>query len=688
MPTVPKYERNVAENPLPSVRQSGDLPAEAFGGGQSTQLLSRSAAGMGDMSQRIMLAEKQKADSLMVLSASQKLAEAETRILYDKDKGALHTRGEQVFGMPDRVMEEYKNVYEEVSKTLKNDTQRLGFKRAAGSRYNDVNKVIQNHFFTEKSNFHAKVTDSFLKSELDAAASNYHDPERINKAIDSTREKLAEFGAQNGVGKDVVEQNIQERVSKIHLAVIDRMLANGNDREAQAYYRMIKGNPPVSSPGLITPGNIDLSNRPQVQNPDGSVSTVKSTSVNLGGREVLLPTIAEDGRKLSVAEAVEQYKTTGKHLGIFESPQAATRYAKSLHNAQAMKIKGGLAGSDIAPVEKALEEGSIRGESQRRADAILSQRLSYTESLELVRQIKDPKIRDATDTRVKDGKQSEVMAKKLQDDDVYQLATNLVDSNPGRRPRDLVPPMSWNKLSLEHRNALESRATGTQSNDDKRWLDFLELKPGQLAGLSRADFEVGYWSKFDNAHRNRAETMWKDSQNGKENDLKVTMAFTAKERMFNSLRLAKVIPETAKAADFTVDQVRLVAEFEAAFSHALEAFEKTQLGGKRLATGDEQQKVLDTILKEKVFINQSWLPSFITHKSIVWGDEKKPLPLVHKDEEGFSYVNMEDIPPADQKAIERQILARKKKVSTSKLERAYGAFLLNKRKLFEDIIGE
>lgn len=86
----------------------------------------------------------------------------------------------------------------------------------------------------------------------------------------------------------------------------------------------------MRTPGMIERGNINLSARPVVQNSDGSISTVRSMSVNVGGKEVLIPTVSEDGRIMSKDEAVQQFKKTGKHLGKFDSPAAATAYAKTL----------------------------------------------------------------------------------------------------------------------------------------------------------------------------------------------------------------------------------------------------------------------------------------------------------------------------------------------------------------------
>lgn len=84
--------------------------------------------------------------------------------------------------------------------------------------------------------------------------------------------------------------------------------------------------------GLRLPGNIDLMTRPKAESQDGS--TVKSFSVGTDEGEVLLPLIRDDGFEMTPDEAVAQYRRTGLHLGIFESPSAATMYARQLHAQQ------------------------------------------------------------------------------------------------------------------------------------------------------------------------------------------------------------------------------------------------------------------------------------------------------------------------------------------------------------------
>jgi len=95
-------------------------------------------------------------------------------------------------------------------------------------------------------------------------------------------------------------------------------------------------------PGMLVPGNIDISRRlgakgdPITYNADGSTSTVFSGSFDdKFGRQVLVPFVIPDGAggyKIGTEkEARAHYEKTGEHLGIFDHYANADQYAQRLH---------------------------------------------------------------------------------------------------------------------------------------------------------------------------------------------------------------------------------------------------------------------------------------------------------------------------------------------------------------------
>lgn len=87
--------------------------------------------------------------------------------------------------------------------------------------------------------------------------------------------------------------------------------------------------------GLLEKGNIDPYSRKVEHRADGSIATVESFSVNIDGKEVLLPRVI-DGKTVSMDEAIEHYEKTGEHLGKFDTPEHASDYAQKFHENQAV----------------------------------------------------------------------------------------------------------------------------------------------------------------------------------------------------------------------------------------------------------------------------------------------------------------------------------------------------------------
>lgn len=91
----------------------------------------------------------------------------------------------------------------------------------------------------------------------------------------------------------------------------------------------------VGNIGQYGAGNIDLYDRPQYRNANGSISTVDSTSYNIDGQEVLLPTVWNRNgtpyHSSNDEEILQRYRDTGEYLGKFSTVEEANDYAEKLH---------------------------------------------------------------------------------------------------------------------------------------------------------------------------------------------------------------------------------------------------------------------------------------------------------------------------------------------------------------------
>ncbi len=145
--------------------------------------------------------------------------------------------------------------------------------------------------------------------------------------------------------------------------------------------------------------------------------------------------------------------TTATHVGVIDRMLAADqdRAAQTYFD----DVKDQIKGDDLAKVERALQEGSTRAESQRQSDRILGSTKTEAEAISEVRKIEDAKVRDSTEDRVRREWSIKRDVMRAEREGRMQDATNIVEKT---RNFNALPPSMVAAMTVEERKALRSYA--------------------------------------------------------------------------------------------------------------------------------------------------------------------------------------------------------------------------------------
>lgn len=230
MPTVPvspvpQVESSPLRAPRVAPDEVGGIPAVPDLGPMAEQVRS------------IYEEEKRKTDQVAVTGAAAQVSDLETRLA----TGARQQLGKNAFTAPDEVAKGWQDGIAEISKGLSNDDQRLAFANVERAHWGALNSTVQSHVAQQRKVYDDETTQSYLGAEANAAVQNYTDPTRVGESIANQQAAIRDHGRRNGLPDEWVDAHTAEVASKTNTAVIERMLANGQDLGARQYYDHVKG---------------------------------------------------------------------------------------------------------------------------------------------------------------------------------------------------------------------------------------------------------------------------------------------------------------------------------------------------------------------------------------------------------------------------------------------------------------
>lgn len=145
--------------------------------------------------------------------------------------------------------------------------------------------------------------------------------------------------------------------------------------------------------------------------------------------------------------------TSQTHVGVLEQLLAQDKDAAARAYFEATRDQ--IDGKQIAKVEKALDEGTLRGEAQRKTEEILAAGGTFKEQREAAKKIEDEKLQDAVLERLDHEETIRQRAQRESDENDQRKAFDIVD-----RTHDVskIPPALWTSFDGNTRAGLHAYA--------------------------------------------------------------------------------------------------------------------------------------------------------------------------------------------------------------------------------------
>jgi len=332
---------------------------------------------------------------------------------------------------------------------------------------------------------------------------------------------------------------------------------------------------------------------------------------------------AAEAKSQTHSGIVQQYLASGNDIA------ASSYYEKNREQ---------FVGKDLTNATKDVEEGSLRGFSQRESDKIFSRNLSMSDAVAEAKKIDDPRKRDATVERVKQNYQDAEIARRNFVEKNNIAATNFIDQNPDINSYIAQNPRAWDALDSSEKTALKNYADTRRKGLEPatNWQEYYNLR--SLASSTstrdefmRMDLYGEYRNKLSDEKFSEIVKLQADLRNGDEKTGKALDGYRSDEAIVEGV-LASAGYGVGKDNKTAIQFKRMVDE------KLVQLQEST---GKKY-TGQDVQKISDDLMVKVV-----------TEKGMLWDSTKRSFELDPTDE--IKDVAVKDVPRNERSKIEQAL---------------------------------
>lgn len=660
---------------------------------RQAEAMGNALQGAGGEMAKIATDMQQQANALRTTDALNQLKETALALQHDKDTGFLSVKGKDTFDRPDgRSLtdvygEQLSSRANEISASLGNDAQRALFQRHAGEMMTSFKGQVMAHEAQEYKGYQLSVAEGVQATALRDIGLNWRNPEAVDAAVLRIKSEVYRQAQLAGKSAEWQEAQARKLASNGHkvalLAALDQNDANYADAYLKKYSGQMDADDILAVRGHITkavdtkigmgvaqdvagkavakaaPTDADRVIAITIQSESGGNPNAVSPAGARGRMQVMPETAKNPGFGIKPSDGTpEDDERVGREL----IQHNVKRYAGDLGKAWAAYNAGG------GWVDKAVERAGKATPGTPEADwfwqlnhdarspANRQQTQDYvTKNLALYNAgggagprptfadidaslRADPRLAGNPArykiAREEANRQYEVQTKAIQQkkDETYGQVLQGLIANGGNfnaLPQALVISLAQqDPAKYDDAMAFAGKLSkGADVNDKAVWAGILDTPPQVLAQMSKSQFLAKYGDKLDAAHLEKGYALLDSAQGGKGGPHEGGL-LNNKDRLMRMAAQLKIYPEDSKKA--TQQQREDLGRFYDEADLRVRTFEKNDLSGKRNATGDEIQKILDGMALDKVKLSR-------------WGaDPEKAASALSADEAKDAYVTVKN----------------------------------------------
>lgn len=680
MPRVPTYDNfKVMPEQIRTVEMQAATPRVDPGARASAlgQGLQQAGAKVLDIEIKAL----EKANQVRIDDAINRALEAEMRLAYDKDVGYTNQRGlsalERSSGLPlaDEYGEEYGRAIEQIAAGLGNDYQREAFAQASQRRLAAFRQGAIQHESREFQNYTLSVREGTIANRIQMIGLNYNNPELIDESITSIRASAYDAARLQGKSAIEAQENARRMVSQAHRTAVAAALQNNDvmfaDKYMRRYSKDMTADDLLQAQGAVTK-EVDMhvatnvatqvmgGYAPRIVPGDFDRLTNIVMGIESGGRrfdtqgnllEGPMTRFGTAKGEMQVLDSTNLDPGYGVKPAQDDSPEERARVGRDYLAAMVREYKGDVAKAMAAynwgpgNLDKAITEHGdnwlehapqetrnyvTRGMREFGQGAGAGPRPTLAEIKADLRA--DPQLAN-NPTRLRhaesvvDAQFREIEAARAQaEGEALDAAYKGLYANNGNMqglPADVRMRIPGDKLPAVLSFAEKMAKQGGAVHSPEAWATILSMPRDELAKLTPLEFFQAFRPVLDDAHLEKGYALIAQSQGSA--DVRQLDIVGNANRVKRAAQSAGIIPWEDKPDD---KQLQALAQFEQTVQDRVAEFERLDLQGKRPATGEELQKILDGILADTAFV-----PRF-------GRDRETPVALLTPEDQANAYLKV------------------------------------------------